>query len=186
MSRDSSGYLNKRLLKLQVGFLLSEGPGNSRAIPIHIPQRLHVDQDLYLESLSGDLTLTRTKEGILVQGTLRVYHLRECDRCLEDFVREFAVPLAELFAAPADPNKTVFSVDSSGEIDLGHLLREEVIIEESYRAVCRDNCRGLSAESGVNLNYESDSAIDDSQDLGSYAAYDPRLSILKRLLDEQG
>ncbi len=184
MSTNSNGYLNKRLLKLQVGFLLSEGPGNSRTIPIHIPQRLHVDQDLYLESLSGNLTLTRTKEGILVQGALRVFHLRECDRCLEDFVHEFALSVAELFAVPPDPNKCVFSVDSNGEIDLGHLLREEVIIEESYRAVCRGHCRGLSAESGVNLNYESDTALDDSQDLGSYAAYDPRLSILKQLLDE--
>lgn len=184
MSVERGGYLNKRLLKLQVGFLLSEGPGNAREIPIHIPQRLHVDQDLYLESLTGILALTRTKEGILVQGTLQVCHLRECDRCLEEFVHEFGVPLAELFAAPADPDKCVFSVDSNGEIDLGHLLREEVIIEESYRAVCRDNCRGLNAESGANLNYESDTATVDSQNLGSYAAYDPRLSILKQLLDE--
>lgn len=186
MGRDCSGYLHRRLLKLQVGFLLSEGPGNSKTIPIDIPQRLNVDQDLYLESLSGSLTLTRTKEGILVQGTLRVGNLRECDRCLENYVHEFAVPLAELFAAPPDPNKCVFSVDSNGEIDLARLLREEVIIEESYRAVCRDNCRGLSAESGVNLNYESDTALDDGQDLGSYAAYDPRLSVLKQLLDETG
>ena len=184
MSTDRSSYLNKRLLKLQVGFLLSEGPGNSKEIPIRIPQRLNVDQDLFLESLAGSLTLTRTKEGILVQGTLRVCHLRECDRCLEEFVHDFEIQVAELFAAPADPDKCAFSVDSNGEIDLGHLLREEVIIEESNRAVCRDHCRGLNAESGVNLNDASDTAIVDSQDLGSYAEYDPRLSILKQLLDK--
>ena len=184
MSTDRSSYLNRRLLKLQVGFLLSEGPGNSKEIPIRIPQRLNVDQDLYLESLTGCLTLTRTKEGILVQGTLRVCHLRECDRCLEEFDHDFEVQVAELFAAPADPDTCVFSVDSNGEIDLGHLLREEVIIEESNRAVCRDFCRGLNAESGVNLNYASNTATVDSQDLGSYAAYDPRLSVLKQLLDK--
>ena len=95
MSTDRSSYLNKRLLKLQVGFLLSEGPGNSKEIPIRIAQRLNVDQDLFLESLAGSLTLTRTKEGILVQGTLRVCHLRECDRCLEEFDHDFEVQVAE-------------------------------------------------------------------------------------------
>ncbi len=186
MNTHSNGYLHKRLLKLQVGFLLSEGPGNARTIPIHLPQRVHVDEDMYLESLTGSLTLTRAKEGILVQGTLQVGHMRECDRCLEDFTHEFALPIAELFASPPDTGKCAFSVDSNGEIDLGHLLREEVIIEAGYRAICRGNCRGLSSESGVNLNYESETALDDSQDLGSYAAFDPRLSILKQLLDEQG
>lgn len=186
MSAKHSGYLHKRLLKLQVGFLLSGGPGNSKEIAIHFPQRLNVDQELYLEYLSGSLTLTRTKEGILVQGTLQAQRLRQCGRCLEAFMHEFSVPVAELYAAPPDPEKCVFSVDSNGEIDLAQLLREEIIIEESYRAICRGGkCRGLSAESGVNLNCESDTAMDDSQDLGSYAAFDPRLSVLKQLLDEK-
>ena len=185
MSLNGKSYLNKRLLKLQVGFLLTEGPGNSKEFPIQIPQRVNIDEDLFLDALNGSLTLTRTKEGILVQGTMQACHQRECDRCLEEFVHKFAVPVAELFATPGDTEKSVFTVDSNGDIDLAMLLREEIIIEESYRVVCRDNCQGLSTESGVNLNHESETAIVDSQDLGSYAAYDPRLAILKQLLDEE-
>ena len=185
MRLNGKSYLNKRLLKLQVGFLLMEGPGNSSVFPIQIPQRVNIDEGLYLDALNGSLTLTRTKEGILVQGTMQACHQRECDRCLEEFVHEFAVSVAELFASPGDTGKSVFTVDSNGDIDLAMLLREEIIIEESCRVVCRDNCQGLSTESGVNLNHESETAIVDSQDLGSYAAYDPRLAILKQLLDEE-
>ena len=174
-------YLKSRLLKLQVGFLVSEGPGASREIPIDLPQRVHIYDDLFFEFLTGNLILTRTKEGILIQGTLLVCHRRECDRCLDTFEHAIEVEVAELFASPPDADKSVFSVDSNGEIDLVPLLREEVIIEESYRAVCRDECRGLSAVSGINLNHETESragmpVTDDG------AVIDPRLAVLKTLL----
>ena len=184
MSSPSNHYLNKRLLKLNVGFLLSEGPGNSRAMPIHLPERVQVDDDLYLESLIGDIVLTRTKEGILLQGTLHVANSRECDRCLDEFVHEFEVPIEELFAFPADPNISAFSVDSTGHINLAPLLREEVLIEESYRVTCREDCRGLSV-GGVNLNHE-EAVIDDTSDDSTEAteAIDPRLAVLKQLLDQ--
>ena len=186
MKREGGAFLNKRLLKLQVGFLLAEGPGAIREMPVELPQRLNVAADLFIESLAGMLSLTRARDGILAQGSLQVRHRRVCDRCLEEFVHEFVVPLAELFASPANDKISAFSVDSNGELDLAPLLREEIFIEESYRAICREDCRGLNADSGVNLNEVSEPALIDSQDLGSYAGCDPRLSILQRLLDEEG
>ena len=176
------GYLNRRLLRLQVGYLLAEGPGNSKEVPICLPQRIHVLSDLFLDSLTGTLILTRTKEGILIQGTLRVSHSRECDRCLEPFQHEFDLSIAELFASPPDANNSVFSVDSNGEIDLAPLLREEVLIEESYRTICRADCRGLSAATGNNLNHvEEESPIAAAPWDGS-GAIDPRLAVLKQLV----
>ncbi|MDE2750401.1 MAG: DUF177 domain-containing protein [Chloroflexota bacterium] len=177
-----SGYLKKRLLKLQVGFLLTEGPGNSKEVPISLPQRVQVDSDLFLESLAGGLILTRTKEGILIQGNLHVMHARECDRCLEAFNHGFVLSIAELFASPPDANISAFSVDSNGEIDLAPLLREEVLIEESYRTFCREDCRGLSAQTGINLNYEREATAAEAMRLEDGAAIDPRLAVLKQLL----
>lgn len=167
---------------MQVGFLLSEGPGNLKDVPIQIPQRVQVDSDLFLESLTGNLVLTRTKEGILIQGILAVSNTRECDRCLEAIDHLFELNIAELFAWPPDANISAFSVDGNGEIDLAPLLREEVLIEESYRTVCRDDCLGLSAETGINLNREQEApdAVNPPMDGG--AAIDPRLAVLKQLL----
>ncbi len=182
MGGTRGSYLKRRLLKLQVGYLLSEGPGNSKVVPICLPQRLQVANDLFFESLTGNLVLTRTKEGILIQGTLQIGHARECDRCLEAFDHEFELGVAELFASPPDANNSVFSVESNGEIDLAPLLREEVLIEESYRTVCRAECRGLSAETGANLNHEEESLLVDASPLEGGLAIDPRLAVLKQLL----
>ena len=176
MTNPHNGYLSKRLLRLQVGFLLSEGPGSARAFPLDFPQRLQIDGELYVESLAGGLTLTRTKDGILLQGQLRIRLLRHCDRCLDAFVHDFTLDVAELFTSPPDASKSVFSIDAHGEIDLAPLLREEVIIEASYRAVCRADCYGLSADTGERLNA---AAADLAQET---SALDPRLAVLKQLL----
>lgn len=176
------GYLKKRLLRLQVGYLLSEGPGNSKTIPITFSQRVQVDDDLYLDALTGNLVLTRTKDGILVQGEVNVSHTRKCDRCLEAFIHRFWLDVAELFTLRSDANKSAFFIDSNGEIDLAPLLREEVLIEECYRAVCKDSCRGLSATSGNNLNESDESPELWEAEAEDSLAVDPRLAVLKQLL----
>ncbi|MCY4248642.1 MAG: DUF177 domain-containing protein [Chloroflexi bacterium] len=173
--------MNKRLLRLQVGFLLSAGPGACRSFPLNIPQRLQIHEDLFVESLTGDLVLTRAKDGILLQGKLEICHRRECDRCLDSFEHGFKLDIAELFALPTFAGKTDFCVDGNNEIDLAPLLREEVLIEASYRAVCREDCHGLSAETGDKLNAESDWSA--ARELDTEAgAIDPRLAVLKQLL----
>lgn len=181
MNQPNGSYLNKRLLRLQVGFLLSAGPGACRTFPLNIPQRLQVHEDLFVESLMGDLVLTRTKDGILLQGKLEISHLRECDRCLESFEHGFALDIAELFALPSLGDKSVFRINGNSEIDLAPLLREEVLIEASYRAVCRDDCRGLSAETGDKLSAESDWAAA-RQAKAEAGAIDPRMAVLQQLL----
>ena len=108
--------------------------------------------------------------------------MRECDRCLEAFDHVFELSVAELFASPPDAINSVFSVDNNGEIDLAPLLREEVLIEESYRIVCRAACRGLSAETGINLNYEEESLLAAHSQVDGAAAIDPRMAVLKQLL----
>ena len=176
------GYLKKRLLRIQVGYLLSEGPGNAKEIPISFSQRLQVDDELYLDALKGKLILTRTKEGILAQGALQVAHTRECDRCLDAFTHRFTLDIAELFAARSDTSKSAFYIDSNGDIDLAPLLREEVIIEESYRAVCNESCRGLSAISGNIINGTGESQETLELEAGEGLEIDPRLAVLKQLL----
>ena len=183
MAQASGRYLKNRLLRLKVGFLLTEGPGSAREMPLSIPQRVQVDGELFLESLSGSLVLTRTREGILAQGGLRVRRKRECDRCLTVFEQGLELDIAELFALPADAGKSAFSVDSNGEIDLGPLLREEVLIAASYRAFCRDGCRGLNVETGGRLNDEAAAAAAFEVEGGS--VIDPRLAMLKKLLPQQ-
>jgi uncharacterized protein len=167
-------YLSHRVLKINVGFLLSDGPGNSQDSRLDIPSAVRVAEDLIINTMAGPLRLTRTKEGILVQAQLRIGITAECSRCLEAFNRTVEVAVEELYMHPA-PVATEFFVGADAILDLAPLLRAEVLIEASQRALCRPDCKGICPECGSNRNHES-CACDTTR-------IDPRLRGLRQLLD---
>jgi uncharacterized protein len=168
-------YVSSRVLKLNVGFLLAGGPGHSHDTAFDVPA-VRVAADLDLEYLRGPLRLSRTKEGILVQGELQAGLEDECARCLDPVSRAVTMRVAELFAYPV-PLDNEFSVNDTGILDLAPLVRDEVFIALSNGALCRPDCKGLCPHCGQNLN---DATCDCESD-----AMDPRFAQLKELLDSK-
>ncbi len=144
-------YINNKVLKINVGFLLSEGPGHHRDTEFDVPETLRVAEDLTLDYLRGVLRMTRTSRGILVQGTLATRFQTECARCLEDATIALDVTLEELYVSPPESGAE-FVVMEDGNLDLAPLLREEVITATPLHTLCRPECAGLCLECGANLN----------------------------------
>ncbi len=171
----SASLLSNRVLTINVGFLLSDGPGNQKNIEVEIDSPVRIADDLVAKSIQGQLRLSRTKEGILVQGNLNISVDRECARCLDTFVHEISVNVEELYASPRPIGETEFFVGQDAKLNLAPLLRAEVLIALSHREFCREDCKGLCPVCGVNHNQEScDCEIDN---------IDPRLAKLKELID---
>lgn len=173
MKYHTNGFIGSRVLKLNVGFLLTAGPGKSREAMLDIPA-IRVAEDVDLDYLKGNLRLSRTKEGILVQGTLHAGLRTECYRCLDALARDVLLVVEELYAYPV-PLDTEFSVGDDGILDLVPLIRAEMLIEEEHSILCRPDCKGLCTECGENLNHNTCTCADDK--------IDPRLSQLKILRD---
>jgi uncharacterized protein len=167
-----NGYLNNRVLKINVGFLLADGPGNIRDFDLDVPT-VRVSDDLILSYARGKVRLSRTKEGILVQARLEAGIPAECYRCLEPVEQTLDIDLEELYAYHSEV-KTEFMIGENAELDLSPLLRAEALMAADHRAMCRPDCNGLCPECGTNLN---DSTCD--CELGNI---DPRLAALKSLL----
>ncbi len=174
MNDTHNGYVNNRVLKLQVGFLLSEGVGQSRETEFDVP-RLRVADDLTLDYLRGTLRLSRTSRGILVQGTLDTAIEGECSRCLDHASVQLEVPIEELYVYPPRPEAD-FTVADDGILDLTPLLREEIILDTPMGVLCRPDCAGLCPTCGKNLN---EGPCDCDRD-----EIDPRLAALKALKDD--
>lgn len=174
MKESGSGYLPSRVLKLNVGFLLSgNSVQQSSDSRLDLPA-VRLSDDLTVNALSGDLRLSRTKEGILVQARLQATVDAECDRCLDPVDHVVSLDVEELYAL--DPTiETEFFIDEDAQLDLGPLLRAEILIETSHGVLCSPDCKGLCAECGANLNREACRCnLDD---------IDPRLAALKQLLE---
>ena len=173
MKQHVNGYVSNRVLKLNVGFLLASGAGHSHETGFDIPT-VRVSDDVDLLYIRGPLRLSRTKEGILVQGTLHVGLDDECYRCLDAIERDVTLSIEELFAYP--PSRDVeFSLTDDGILDLAPLVREEALIAASTGALCKPDCKGLCPDCGVNLNYTQCSCHEEK--------IDPRLATLKELLN---
>jgi uncharacterized protein len=168
-----NSYTSNRVFKLNVGFLLSAGSGNNHETVFDVPA-VRVSDDVYLKYVRGPLRLSRTKEGILVQGRLQVGLEDECYRCLDTLQREIIIDLEELYTYPASENAE-FSIPEDAILDLSPLLRAEVLIEVERGALCKPDCKGLCPICGANLNNEACHC--DAEDI------DPRLTALKSLLD---
>lgn len=173
MNQSASGYISNRVLKLNVGFLLSQGPGYSRDSEFDLPTVL-VAEDLLVQYVRGPLRLSRTKEGILVQAALQVAVEMECSRCLDAMWQDFHLTVEELYAYPPAFDAE-FSVHDDGILDFALLLRAEVLILLSQPKLCRPDCKGICPECGANRNHTGcDCAVE---------KVDPRLESLKDFLN---
>lgn len=175
MKPSSASLLSNRVLKINVGFLLSAGPGNNKDIDVNITDPVRIADDLVAQSIIGKLRLSRTKEGILVQSHVDVLVIRDCARCLDAFQHIMPVHIEELYASPHPIADTEFFVGQDAQLDLAPLLRSEVLIALSHREYCQPNCRGLCPICGINRNHERCTC--------DRAPIDPRMAKLKDLLD---
>lgn len=168
-------YIPGKVLKLNVGYLLNEGPGHSRENELDIPSTLRVADDLTVDFLRGKINMSRTSRGILVQGTLSTQLRGECTRCLDDVTIPLEVPVEELFVYPPEPD-AAFIIDDSGIMNLAPLIREETLLAMPKHVLCRPDCAGLCPTCGANRN---EGACDCDQDV-----IDPRFAALKALRDK--
>jgi uncharacterized protein len=80
--------------------------------------------------------------------------LGSCRRCLAPVTARVAPRVKVLLVEgedPDDPDAYVVPVRAT-ELDLGDVIREELILAVPDFLVCRDDCRGLCAQCGADLN----------------------------------
>lgn len=172
-----SNQENLKSLRPNVGFMLHEAAGYHRVFEIELAD-VTLPDDLFVQAIHGKLALTRTKEGIWVEGKLEGGIVTTCARCLEEFGLALQIELAELFYYPPSkaPEPTNYVIQETGVLDLVEPVRVEFVLSLPIRALCRADCRGLCDQCGENLNLGLCSCAEDK--------IDPRLAALWRLKKE--
>lgn len=139
-------------LRINIGFLINSPVGTNRDFEFEIPDlRFHPDQEF--TDFIGVARLSRTQQGLLVQGEFEAKVIAECVRCLADFVQHLQISFDELYAFD---NRSVTEsnllVPQDGYIDLGPIVREYLILEIPIRPICREDCLGLCPVCGQEWN----------------------------------
>jgi uncharacterized protein len=120
-------------------------------------------------------SLRKVSGGVLVQGNFNVQVAAPCKRCLADVKLDLPVsfllnlvPESLLRGDDQDVEKDdrehgetggSFELEDADEevfngktIDLDPIVREQVLLALPMNAVCREDCKGLCAQCGQNLN----------------------------------
>lgn len=114
-----------------------------------------------VRAIDADIRAIHTNPGAYLEGNARATVTGECARCLrpielpvsarfaEQYYATLGVDSGAVLAPPPADSKTI---GSDFMIDLGQLLREEVLLATPLAALCRPDCRGLCAVCGQDLN----------------------------------
>ena len=164
-------------LRLNVGFIVAQSAGYSRDFTVEIP-KVTLPPDLIIDDLAGDVRVSRTPQGLLIQAKIKGKTQLDCVRCLEPFSHRLVANFTELYAfSRRNITDSGLLVPEDGQIDLEPLVREFMILDLPISPLCRTDCKGLCPVCGDNLNLNSCNHDEEPAD--------PRLEVLKKLLENQ-
>ena len=115
-----------------------------------------------VREVKGEISLLRTNRGILVKGVLNTVVELTCSRCLSVFtfpvtlnINEEYIPTVDIDSGaplPSAREPGSFTIDEHHTIDLGEAIRQYTLLATPIKPLCREDCAGLCANCGHNLN----------------------------------
>lgn len=115
-----------------------------------------------------DLRLLKVEQNVTLDGEIALTTHRPCDRCLVRFEEHSVVPLHAVLAPLYESRRQQereeglgvdvvredleFGFYEGDRIDLGDVIRENVLLDAPMQHICREDCAGLCPRCGRNLN----------------------------------
>jgi len=141
-------------LRLNAVELLRQ-PGAVRDVDVVVdPSAIDVDHERLTGDVSVAIRLVALNDGIEASGAVSAPWATVCRRCLTDIAGTAIADVEELYRPERDGE--ILDADAvpihGGQLDLGPLARESILLELDVERVCRDDCAGLCPVCGVDRN----------------------------------
>src|ERR1700690_2831878 len=142
----------RRPFRINVGFIIHEEVGSTHEFPFEFA-KVRIDEDLDLQDFIGTIQVSRTPQGLLVQGKFSGETMLACVRCLKEFSKPLIWKLTELYAFnEKSVSDSGLIIPDDAQIDLESLIREYALLEIPINPICKPDCKGLCPVCGQDLN----------------------------------
>ncbi len=146
-------------LHFNVSRLLREPSGASRSYDVD--ELLPGESVSNAERVSGKVRLLKTDKGVWVSASLDSGAACACSRCLAEYTQPVSIAIEEEFfpksaALPRglDVSEESLGIDENNILDLTETVRQYMVIGAPYRLLCREDCRGICAGCGGDMNMD--------------------------------
>jgi uncharacterized protein len=142
--------------------LPSYSPGVHRITESVTPDDLDLDPELFSAPLNLSLVLDRHDSYLQFVFNVETEVRLECDLCLTHYVHTLDVHSPMLYVlghvpggGEVDDPEISYVPPQTVELDISKDLRDFVILSMPERHLCKEDCRGLCPNCGVDLNTET-------------------------------
>ncbi|MBM4174980.1 MAG: DUF177 domain-containing protein [Ignavibacteria bacterium] len=136
----------------------------------------------FIDNCIISVQLEKTKNQIFITSNIEYKHNSQCDRCLKNFKQSLATKYNMSYVYDVahkdeyDENVVTVIPKEVDIIDITNDVKEYSILSVPLKNVCSENCKGLCAHCGKDLNFEACSCETDSSD--------PRWLELKKIINK--
>ena len=123
-------------------------------------------QEHFVGDINAHVTLEKSNRQILLRARVASSGLFHCDRCLDEFNKKISPTLQIVYvwdvqdhSAELDEDVRTLTSDTN-IIDISDAVRDSVLLAVPLKLLCREDCAGLCARCGKNLNYTADGSCD--------------------------
>ena len=112
----------------------------------------------YRGRVTVEIDANRIGTELYLHATVRGRAHLVCDRCLAEFDREFTEKVLWIYTTQTEllegEQDDVFLFDPEEDIDVSAQVRELLIVILPIQSLCKEDCKGLCAGCGADLNVE--------------------------------
>lgn len=158
---DLSSVLNNEGAELRFSKAMAIGDVTD-GLGITFPENVQVDGTIVCRS--DVLELTAHMEGTFVTN---------CARCLKELTCPLSVDFSETLVQETEeiPDRDSVVVFEGTSVDLSELVLSNLLLNLSYKYLCKEDCRGICPKCGADLNEKTCDCAEDE--------IDPRWEMLK-------
>jgi len=102
--------------------------------------------------------------GYYMKGLMAVSTLNVCDRCLIDYYLSQDIKFSILLTnnrelINSDEHDVIFFTDQEESVDISSILAENIQLNQPFKNVCSNDCKGLCSSCGCNKNIQECSCM---------------------------
>ncbi len=146
------------------------------------------DQEMFPNMVHTHVMLYKSETHVYIHAVISTRAHLMCDRCLREFDRTLEGEVRLYYQLTGhvghthipeddeslDDSIRIFSMDTP-EVDLGHDIRDTLLLEVPMKVLCSPECKGICPGCGRDLNVE--------ECVCEHTSIDPRWEALKQLLE---